>query len=102
MDAHIFLNRHAHAVIHTGAVGVKQEILRVDRHDLDRNARFLHHTNGRLAHLARNRLSRRFKYLFSFDNDLANASAVDFSHQFDLVDGFADLVLLEVLHELRF
>ena len=102
VDAHILLNRHAHAVVNRRAVGVKQEILGVDGHDLDGDAAFLHHTNGRLPHLPWDRPSCGLKHLFGLDDDLANARAVDFGHQFDLVDGFSDLVLLEVLHELRF
>ena len=52
--------------------------------------------------MARNRLSCGDKDLLGLDNNLANARAVDFGHQFDLVNGFADLVLLEILHQLGF
>ena len=102
VDAHILLNRHAHAVVDRRAVGVKQEVFRVDGHDFDGDAAFFHHTNGRLARLPWNRLRGGLKHLFRLDDDLADARAVDFGHQFDLIDGFSDLVLLEVFHELRF
>ena len=42
------------------------------------------------------------KRLFLLDNDLANASSVDFCHQLNLVNGFPDLVQLEIFHQLRF
>ena len=102
MDADILLDRHAHAVINRRAVRVKQEILRVYRHNLDRNAAFFHHTNSRLPHLARNRLRSRFKYLLRLDYDLANAGSVDFRHQFNLVNRLSNLVYLEILHHLQF
>ena len=102
MDAHILLNRHAHAVIDARSIGVKQKVLGVDRHDLYRNAVFLHHANRRLSCLPRNRLRCRYKHLFGLDNDLADARTIDFSHQFNLVDSFSYLVLLKVLHQLGF
>ena len=102
VDADKLLNCHTHAVVNARAVGVKQEILGVDRHDFDGDAVFLHHTNSRLPRLTRNRLGGWLKDLLGLDDDLANASAVDFSHQLDLVDGLPNLVLLKILHQLGF
>ena len=55
-----------------------------------------------MLRLAGDALGGRFEDFLSLDDDFADASAVNLSHQLDLVDGFADFVLLEVLHQLRF
>ena len=102
VDAHILLHRHAHAVVNARPVGVEQEILGVDRHDLDSDASFFHHTDGSLTGLARDRLRGRFEHLFGLHDDLADARAIDFSHQLNLIDSFSDLVLLKVFHQLGF
>ena len=46
-------------------------------------------------------MGRRFEDFLRFYDDFADSSAVNLGHQLDLVDGLADFVLLEVLHELR-
>ena len=102
VDADKLLNGHTHAVINARSVGVEQEVFRVDRRDLYRDAAFLHHTNGSLPSLTRYRLSGWLKDLIRLDHDLANASPIDFSHQLDLVDRFSNFVLLEVFHQLGF
>ena len=102
VDRDEFLDCHAHTVINRCAVGVKQEVLGIDWHDLDRNTVTFHHTNSSLPLLIRDWLSGGDVLLLSFDHNLTNTSTVDFSHQFDLVDSFANLVFLKILHELIF
>ena len=101
MDRNVLLDGHAHAVIDAGAVRIEQKVLRIDRIDLHRDAILLNHADGGLSRLAGDGLSGRFKDFLGLDDDFADAGAVNLGHQLDLVDGLADFVLLEVLHELR-
>ena len=101
VDRNILLNGHAHAIVDAGAVGVEQKVLRIDRNELHSHPILLHHANRGLARLSRDRLGRRFKHFLRFDDDFADAGAVNLGHQLDLVNRLANLVLFEVLHELR-
>ena len=102
MQAYVLLNCYAQAVINACTVRVKQEVLGVHRHNLDSCTVFLLDTDSCLTHYTGDRLCSRYVLFLSLDNDLTDASTVDLSHQFNLVDSLTNLVLLKVIHQLSF
>ena len=99
MNAHILLNSAAHCFIKAVCIGVNEEVLWIDRLELDACTLRRSHANSCHALHVRHCLRSWFIFCVRSHSDFTNACAIDFSHQLDVVNALLNLIALEIFHE---